>query len=73
MAKSNSKIPDSSPATFSGKAVTMRKEPDGVLAVAVEFEIVDGVIVSERNLNAPDLPASAAGQGTRSLWRMFQG
>ena len=61
------------PKTFTGRAVSMRKEPDGLLAVAVEFDIVDGVVVSEKPLNAPDLPTSAAGQGSRALWSMFQG
>lgn len=60
-------------ATFTGKAVYMRKEPCGFLACSYELEIVDGVVVSEIALNSADLPASAAGAGSRSLWSMFQG
>ncbi len=58
---------------FTGTVVTVSKEPCGFLAVAHELTIVDGVVVTKIALNAADLPASAIGQGSRSLWRMFQG
>ena len=58
---------------ISCKAVSLFKlEGTDFLAVAYELTIEDGVVVSTRRLNSPDMPASAVGRASASLWSQYR-
>lgn len=54
------------------KAFYVRKT-DHFLAEAVEILIIDGIVVEETVISNPNLPASAVGKATQSIWLNLRG
>lgn len=59
--------------SISCTAVTIfKKEGSDFLSVAQEIVIEDGVVVSVKDLNAADLPATTVGRASASLWDSYR-
>lgn len=42
------------------------------LTQSVELTIIDGIVVSQRFLCSPDMPASAVGRAASCLWQQYK-
>lgn len=58
----------SKPKPITCKSIAVFKVDD-LLTLAVELEIIDGKVVSIKNVSrAPNVPASTIGAGNKNLW-----